>query len=59
MKTKNINPARGILDFCKQKLWPLPYIQGCGLGSKSLVPMGQMILPWPHKISPGPQSNME
>ncbi len=24
---KYTNPARGILDFCKQKLWPLPYSQ--------------------------------
>ncbi len=21
---KYTNPARGIFDFCKQKLWPLP-----------------------------------
>ena len=25
--TKYTNPARGILDFCKQKFWPLPCSQ--------------------------------
>ncbi len=24
---KHTNPARGILDFCKQKFWPLPCSQ--------------------------------
>ncbi len=27
IKKKYTNPARGILDFCKQKLWPLPCSQ--------------------------------
>ncbi len=27
IKNKYTNPARGILDFCQQKLWPLPCSQ--------------------------------
>ena len=33
-------------------------VKGCGLGSRSWVPMGQMIFHWHLTMSPGPHSKM-